>query len=205
MRERELENENLRLKIKLGELVLENDHLKKLHDWAARNQSEDSVVINPTNLEPNDGAGTEHVYKPKINPKVKDAGPGSAMYRRIHFLVGCNRNSSGGVRRNTKRIRRVTPSGPLMWGRQVQVVRPSSSSGRMNRIKFQRVTGLNQGGYATADSLPGRDPEICTPVRWSAGRYPIRSTVGSVWTLYKFEIGLSIASHHSDQGANIGL
>ena len=47
-----LDSENLRLKIKLGELVLENDHLKKLHDWAARNQSEDSVVINPTNLDP---------------------------------------------------------------------------------------------------------------------------------------------------------
>ncbi len=29
VRERELEKENLRLKIKLGELVLENDHLKK--------------------------------------------------------------------------------------------------------------------------------------------------------------------------------
>ena len=52
VRERELEKENQRLKIKLGELVLENDHLKKLHDWAARNQSEDSVVINPTNLDP---------------------------------------------------------------------------------------------------------------------------------------------------------
>ena len=52
VRERELENENQRLKIKLGELVLENDHLKKLHDWAARNQSDDSVVINTTNLDP---------------------------------------------------------------------------------------------------------------------------------------------------------
>ena len=52
VRERELEKENQRLKIKVGELVLENDHLKKLHDWAARNQNDDSAVINPTNLDP---------------------------------------------------------------------------------------------------------------------------------------------------------
>ena len=52
VRERELEKENQRLKIKVGELVLENDHLKKLHDWAARNQNDDSAVINTTHLDP---------------------------------------------------------------------------------------------------------------------------------------------------------
>ena len=49
--ERELKKENQRLKEKIGELVLEMDHLKKLQDWMARNRNVDTAVITGENWE----------------------------------------------------------------------------------------------------------------------------------------------------------
>jgi transposase len=50
-RERELKKENQRLKEKIGELVLEIDHLKRLQDWMAQNRNVDTAVITGENWE----------------------------------------------------------------------------------------------------------------------------------------------------------
>jgi transposase-like protein len=49
-REKVLERENRELKEKLGELYLENDHLKKLGDWLRRHKSVSTSVITAQSL-----------------------------------------------------------------------------------------------------------------------------------------------------------
>ena len=48
-RERQLETENEKLKAKIGDLVMQNDQLKKLHDYAQRLRSADTSVITGKN------------------------------------------------------------------------------------------------------------------------------------------------------------
>jgi transposase len=48
-RERQLEAENEKLKAKIGELVMQNDQLKKLHDYAQRLRNADTSVITAKN------------------------------------------------------------------------------------------------------------------------------------------------------------
>jgi transposase-like protein len=48
-RERQLEAENEKLKAKVGELVMQNDQLKKLQDYAQRLRSADTSVITGKN------------------------------------------------------------------------------------------------------------------------------------------------------------
>jgi len=50
-RERQLEAENRKLKAKIGELVMENEHLKKLRRYAQRLRSVDTSVITDKNLD----------------------------------------------------------------------------------------------------------------------------------------------------------
>ena len=50
-RERQLEAENLKLKAKIGELVMENEHLKKLRAYGQRLRSADTSVITEKNLD----------------------------------------------------------------------------------------------------------------------------------------------------------
>jgi transposase-like protein len=48
-RERELEAENEKLKAKIGDLVMEMDHLKKWRAWVQRQKSVDTSVITAKN------------------------------------------------------------------------------------------------------------------------------------------------------------
>jgi transposase-like protein len=48
-RERALEAENQRLKAKVGDLVMQIDHLKKLQRWLERNRNVDTAVITGKN------------------------------------------------------------------------------------------------------------------------------------------------------------
>ena len=48
-RERQLETENEKLKAKIGELVMQNDQLKKLQDYAQRLRNADTSVITAKN------------------------------------------------------------------------------------------------------------------------------------------------------------
>ena len=48
-RERALEAENERLKAKVGDLVMQIDHLKKLQSWMERNRNANSAVITAKN------------------------------------------------------------------------------------------------------------------------------------------------------------
>ena len=48
-RERALEAENERLKAKVGDLVMEIDHLKKLQSWMERSRNVDTAVITGKN------------------------------------------------------------------------------------------------------------------------------------------------------------
>ena len=50
-RERQLETENEKLKAKVGELVMQNDQLKKLHGYAQRLKNADTSVITAKNLD----------------------------------------------------------------------------------------------------------------------------------------------------------
>ena len=50
-RERQLEAENEKLKAKVGELVMQNDQLKKLQDYAQRLRNADTSVITAKNLD----------------------------------------------------------------------------------------------------------------------------------------------------------
>ena len=50
-RERQLEAENLKLKAKVGELVMQNEQLKKLRAYAQRLKSADTSVITEKNLD----------------------------------------------------------------------------------------------------------------------------------------------------------
>jgi transposase len=50
-RERQLEAENEKLKAKIGDLVMQNDQLKKLHDYAQRVRNVDTSVITAKNLD----------------------------------------------------------------------------------------------------------------------------------------------------------
>ena len=50
-RERQLEAENEKLKAKIGDLVMQNDQLKKLHDYAQRLRSVNTSVITAKNLD----------------------------------------------------------------------------------------------------------------------------------------------------------
>lgn len=49
-RERQLETENEKLKAKVGELVMQNDQLKKMQDYAQRLRNADTSVITAKNL-----------------------------------------------------------------------------------------------------------------------------------------------------------
>ena len=49
-RERQLETENEKLKSKIGDLVMQNDQLKKLQDYAQRLRNADTSVITAKNL-----------------------------------------------------------------------------------------------------------------------------------------------------------
>jgi len=48
-RERELEAENEKLKAKIGDLVMQMDHIKKLQAWVQRKKSADTSVITAKN------------------------------------------------------------------------------------------------------------------------------------------------------------
>ena len=50
-RERLLEAENEKLKAKVGELVMQMDHIKKLQAWVQRKKSADTSVITAKNLD----------------------------------------------------------------------------------------------------------------------------------------------------------
>ena len=50
-RERELEAENEKLKSKIGDLVMQMDHLKKMQSWAQRKRNADTSVITAKNLD----------------------------------------------------------------------------------------------------------------------------------------------------------
>ena len=50
-RERQLEADNLKLKAKIGELVMQNEQLKKLRTYAQRLRSADTSVITERNLD----------------------------------------------------------------------------------------------------------------------------------------------------------
>lgn len=50
-RERQLEAENEKLKAKIGDLVMQMDHLKKLQAWVQRQKSADTSVITAKNLD----------------------------------------------------------------------------------------------------------------------------------------------------------
>jgi transposase-like protein len=50
-RERQLERENRELKAKIGELVMEMEHLKKLQHWIRQSKSADTSVITAENLD----------------------------------------------------------------------------------------------------------------------------------------------------------
>ena len=51
-RERELEAENEKLKAKIGDLVMQMDHIKKLQAWVQRNKNADISVITAKNWDP---------------------------------------------------------------------------------------------------------------------------------------------------------
>ena len=48
-RERQLEAENEKLKAKIGDLVMQMDHIKKLQTWVQRKKSADTSVITAKN------------------------------------------------------------------------------------------------------------------------------------------------------------
>jgi transposase-like protein len=48
-RERQLEAENEKLKAKIGDLVMQMDHIKKLQAWVQRSKSADTSVITAKN------------------------------------------------------------------------------------------------------------------------------------------------------------
>jgi uncharacterized protein YdaT len=50
-RERQLERENRELKAKVGELVMQLEHVKKLQRWVRQNKSADTSVITAENLD----------------------------------------------------------------------------------------------------------------------------------------------------------
>lgn len=50
-RERQLEAENEKLKAKIGDLVMQMDHIKKLQAWVQRRKSADTSVIIAKNLD----------------------------------------------------------------------------------------------------------------------------------------------------------
>lgn len=50
-RERQLERENRELKAKVGELVMQMEHLKKLQHWVRQSKSADTSVITAENLD----------------------------------------------------------------------------------------------------------------------------------------------------------
>jgi hypothetical protein len=50
-RERQLEADNEKLKAKIGELILEMDHLKKWQNWVQQRKSADTSVITAKNLD----------------------------------------------------------------------------------------------------------------------------------------------------------
>jgi len=50
-RERQLEAENEKLKAKIGDLVMQMEHLKKLQTWVQRRRSADTSVITAKNWE----------------------------------------------------------------------------------------------------------------------------------------------------------
>jgi transposase len=51
-RERQLEAENEKLKAKIGDLVMQMDHLKKLQAWVQRRKNADTSVITAKNWDP---------------------------------------------------------------------------------------------------------------------------------------------------------
>ena len=50
-RERQLERENRELKARVGELVMQMEHLKKLQHWVRQSKSVDTSVITAENLD----------------------------------------------------------------------------------------------------------------------------------------------------------
>ncbi len=50
-RERQLEAENEKLKAKIGDLVMQMDHLKKMQSWVQRKRNADTSVITAKNLD----------------------------------------------------------------------------------------------------------------------------------------------------------
>jgi transposase len=50
-RERQLEAENEKLKAKVGDLVMQMDHIKKLQTWVQRQKNADTSVITAKNLD----------------------------------------------------------------------------------------------------------------------------------------------------------
>jgi len=50
-RERQLEAENQKLKAKIGDLVMQMDHLKKLQTWVQQQRNADTSVITAKNLD----------------------------------------------------------------------------------------------------------------------------------------------------------
>ena len=50
-RERQLEAENQKLKAKIGDLVMQMEHLKKLQHWVRQSKSVDTSVITAENLD----------------------------------------------------------------------------------------------------------------------------------------------------------
>ena len=51
-RERQLEAENEKLKAKIGDLVMQMDHIKKLQAWVQRKKNVDTSVITAKNWDP---------------------------------------------------------------------------------------------------------------------------------------------------------
>ena len=159
-------------------------------------------------------ARSTYYYKPKTDPKLK-AQQDLDLRDRIEEIQ--SEFSGYGYRRvqqelkrrgetiNTKRVRRVMKLHqlrPLMWGRQVQVTAAQQQFRPYpNRIKYQRVTGLNQAWVADITYIRIRHSfiylaailDVYSRKVVGSGRCQIRSTVSSAWTLYtwRFEIGPS--------------
>jgi len=50
-RERQLERENRELKAKVGELIMQMEHIKKLQHWVRQSKNADTLVITAENLD----------------------------------------------------------------------------------------------------------------------------------------------------------
>src|SRR3989304_8319076 len=68
-RERQLEAENEKLKAKIGDLVMQMEHLKKLQAWVQRRRSADTSIITAKNLDQFRKPAKKPAFPPAGSPK----------------------------------------------------------------------------------------------------------------------------------------